>query len=336
MVILVSALLVWLVRLYRELQKHYLDVFKIIQWVSFSTAWAINLISNILLLADPSNVLIWMQLSLFVPLNIVGFQITNIFCWLTMILHLNKCKDLLKATSYGSVRQSIKKREKIYLAIIWSYFIVSNLYALFNFIVEAAYRCQYWSEETSTIEYKDGVLWSIKLGITDYIGTYVMLALYIFMIIIALATFGYLLFIMKQNLHYYYKQKKLLIIFLAVLSITYFTFKWLTLIPLKYLSIEQTILKLEHRESSYSLKVLILAFVVNFCANIPMFVYVFFHIKGINFKIYLSSIMQGHSIFSYYDNASIFIRRRNLVYQYEYEVKYSTDERSSLIESKEI
>ena len=133
------------------------------------------------------------------------------------------------------------------------------------------------------------------------------------MIVIELIMGVFLLTLMKKNLNYYYTNKKKIVVFLTTLSISFFALRSiLILVPWNYSNIEPSLIQLKQTEDNYPESQLVWAFVINFVFNIPMYIYVYFNIEGINFKIYLSVIMQGHNIFSQYEGCSVFIKTRSV------------------------
>lgn len=76
-VVLVALLAILLKRLFEEVVKPCLDVFRVIQYSLLCFNFLMNLLINLLLFADPSQTLFWLKLRYFCVFNVFGFQLTN-------------------------------------------------------------------------------------------------------------------------------------------------------------------------------------------------------------------------------------------------------------------
>ena len=147
--------------------------------------------------------------------------------------------------------------------------------------------------------------------VEDVVKNYVILYTYIMFILVEVILCPFLMRTLKQNLNFYYTKSKCTVIALTVLSLAYFTFKALLFLDWKYFKFDANIIALKDEfPINYSTVDIVVCMLVNILFNIPLFLYAYLNIKGINFKLYLSAIMQGYCISSHLHSASLFVKLR--------------------------
>ena len=102
-------------RIYYELKRRYIDVFKIVQYWTIGLAMGLNSIRTILALFFPNSLMFFKEFHKLSFINYINFQLANQLWWVIMIAHLRMFTklDSYDESKYLKSRRKLIIKEKI-------------------------------------------------------------------------------------------------------------------------------------------------------------------------------------------------------------------------------
>ena len=92
----------------KEICEDYIDVFKILQYVTLLIVFLFSIVFQIWIMVDNENVILYLKLFNFPNAHVFFFQIVNQMCWLNMMIHIKYHRMLNRGVDYEIVRKRIR------------------------------------------------------------------------------------------------------------------------------------------------------------------------------------------------------------------------------------
>ena len=186
--------------------------------------------------------------------------------------------------------------------------ILMNTLAFFLTITQGIHQCRYLNG--TEISERDTHIWKTFLWVRKYIHKILFEALKFFVLVCEVVLYIFLIRILKSELHFYYSRNKYNLIVLLVASWVFF---WMSIIlfftRFNDFDPDEVYYQGTWKINTYPLLEIILYMIIDLFSYFPMFVYVYFNIKNINFKLYVEKSLKGIEVYDHYSTISIFIRK---------------------------
>lgn len=300
---------------WKELKSSAVNIFKLIQWLTYMTGCLLMWIIIPLIVVLEDFTICAIYIGQLVLMNVILFQMSNVMLWLTLIIHLHYYRKLWKDVSYREIKKKIYRIE----VALWVFF---GLYALFWYVswifIAIVQQLNTWSYRSPFIQDQNRVeicnksttIWKVALFLEKPICYIIDTSTQIILISAQIIVFIIFARAMKYKLNYYYKQIKVRLYVLAIVSI------WLLIFhAIYYIFISPKYLQYDFRIIPYKdewpikqpVSQLLSWIVYNILFYFPLTVYTLYNIENIDFKGYLLRIMLGFKILNHFHSCSLFI-----------------------------
>ena len=115
-----------LFRILKYRKDRYIDMFKLIQYVTAFICLAVSFSSKLLELIFVEKAMFFSKLYRLNDTNLINFQIISQFWWLTMIVHITSYERMKNIIFYGYAKKRIKIYEITIVILFLTHFLLTN------------------------------------------------------------------------------------------------------------------------------------------------------------------------------------------------------------------
>lgn len=302
----------WCIVIYRlrvAFKSQYIDTFKISQWV-----WAIIMTSTwvltrLILIFARSNFMFWVRLNILVQSFIFFFHLTNQFLWIAMNIHLSNYWHVTKET-YPQARIRVRRKE-IILKVVYIVYVTFMLSSQITLALVQLFNEWIYPKDGRFVERHD-------VGIWEFYHVYERVILYFenfmqwFYIVSNIIIFILLTRLMRKHLNYYYNKKLWSLVLIIVSSSVYWVCRFFNFNTIEYFNSNIYVIHYLDNPDDYSTGQVIWIMFANILITIPIIFYITFNIRNINFSKYLWVLMRGDQIVEFFEEASIYAKKRTV------------------------